>query len=233
VAGETASFYTHAGGIKTFAANGPVSLRAHTDELQILADKDVTVISVNGEIHINAQSKIEIVGADSSIVLEGGDITFTTPGTWAAKASTAAFLGGASAGANMPELPAGMAAVSSPASPLLPSAPAQFSERLASFGSLDEASGPVPYSMTANSAVVDKAKLGANDMAPRRQLDQPQRTSSAIGKPMKMRLPSMALVLLLLSAPASIFAQNKCRSDLIESGFGTVEHISCRDQARN
>nr|MBP6339212.1 type VI secretion system tip protein VgrG [Vitreoscilla sp.] len=83
VAGETASFYTHAGGIKTYAANGPMSLRAHTDELQILADKDVTVISVNGEIHINAQSKIEIIGADSSIVLDGGDITFTTPGTWA------------------------------------------------------------------------------------------------------------------------------------------------------
>jgi type VI secretion system secreted protein VgrG len=106
VAGETASFYTHAGGIKTFAANGPLSLRAHTDELQILADKDVTVVSVNGEIHITAKEKIEIVGADSSIVLEGANITFTTPGTWAAKASAAAMLGGSDGAAPLPALPA-------------------------------------------------------------------------------------------------------------------------------
>jgi type VI secretion system secreted protein VgrG len=105
VAGQTASFYTHNGGIKAFAANGPVSLRAHTDELQILADKDVTVISVNGEIHINAQSKIEIIGADSSIVLDGGNITFTTPGTWAAKASAAAMLGGGNRKATFAPLP--------------------------------------------------------------------------------------------------------------------------------
>jgi type VI secretion system secreted protein VgrG len=107
VAGGTASFYTHAGGIKAYAANGPLSLRAHTDELQILADQDVTVVSVNGEIHINAQSKIEIIGGDSSIVLDGGDITFTTPGTWAAKASAVGFLGGASAAAGLPALPIG------------------------------------------------------------------------------------------------------------------------------
>jgi type VI secretion system secreted protein VgrG len=105
VAGETASFYTHNGGIKTFAANGPMSLKAHTDELQILADKDVTVISVNGEIHINAQSKIEIIGGNSSIVLDGGDITFTTPGTWAAKASAVRMLGGGSGSAELPKLP--------------------------------------------------------------------------------------------------------------------------------
>ena len=88
-----------------------MSLRAHTDELQIQADKDVTVISVNGEIHINAQSKIEIIGADSSIVLDGGDITFTTPGTWAAKASAAAFLGGGSGAGTPPNLPTGLVTV--------------------------------------------------------------------------------------------------------------------------
>ena len=38
---------THSGGVKADAANGPVSLRAHTDALQIWADKEVTVISVN------------------------------------------------------------------------------------------------------------------------------------------------------------------------------------------
>ena len=52
---------------------------------------------------------------------------------------------------------------------------------------------------------------------------------------MSMRLLSTTFGLLFLSASASAstLAQNKCRSDLIESSYGTVEHISCRDQARN
>jgi hypothetical protein len=50
-----------------------VSLRAHTDALQILADKDVTVISVNEEIRIQASTKIEIVAGQSSLVLEAPD----------------------------------------------------------------------------------------------------------------------------------------------------------------
>ncbi|TDM06307.1 MAG: hypothetical protein C4K60_17120 [Ideonella sp. MAG2] len=105
VAGQTVSLYTHAGGITAHAANGPVSLRAHTDELQILADKDVTILSVNGEIHINAQSKIELIGADSGVILDGGDITFVTPGTWEAKGAAQAMMGGASASATLPRLP--------------------------------------------------------------------------------------------------------------------------------
>jgi type VI secretion system secreted protein VgrG len=83
-----------------------VSLRAHTDTLQLLADQAITVLSVNGEIHLSASSKIELIGADSSIVLDGADITFTTPGTWTAKGSAHAFLGGGSVAAELPALPA-------------------------------------------------------------------------------------------------------------------------------
>ena len=61
VSGKTSSWYVHQGGIKAFSANGAVSLRAHTDALQILADKDVTVISVNDEIRISASTRIEII----------------------------------------------------------------------------------------------------------------------------------------------------------------------------
>ena len=107
VSGQTTSLFTHQGGIKAFAANGPVSLRAHTDELKILADKDVTVISVNDEIRINASTKIEMVAGQSSVVLEGGNITFTTPGTFTAKFSGHAFLGAAGASAELPALPIG------------------------------------------------------------------------------------------------------------------------------
>lgn len=105
VSGQTTSLFTHAGGLQVKAASGPVSLRAHTDTLQLLAHKDIQILSVNSEITVSAQSKIELIGADSGITLEGGNITFTTPGTWNAKGSMKAFVGSGSGSAPRPALP--------------------------------------------------------------------------------------------------------------------------------
>jgi type VI secretion system secreted protein VgrG len=105
VSGNTTSLFTYEGGIQAYAANGPVSLRAHTDALQIWADKDVTVISVNEEIRIQAQSKVELIGGQSKIVLEGGNVTFTCPGKFEVKSSTHNLLGGGSKAAALPALP--------------------------------------------------------------------------------------------------------------------------------
>ena len=110
VSGKTTSWYVHEGGVKAFAANGAVSLRAHTDALQILADKDVTVISVNDEIRISAQTKIEIIAGQSSITLEGSNIEFKTPGAFTVKGSGHAFLGGSSGAVSAQALPAGLLA---------------------------------------------------------------------------------------------------------------------------
>jgi type VI secretion system secreted protein VgrG len=108
VSGKTSSWYVHEGGIKAFAANGPVSLRAHTDALQIWADKEVTVISVNDEIRISAQSKIELIAGQSSITLEGTNIEFKTPGAFSVKGGSHAFLGGGGQAAELPFLPQGV-----------------------------------------------------------------------------------------------------------------------------
>lgn len=80
VAGSGTSLFTHAGGIQVYAANGPVSLQAHTDELEILADKSITVISVNNNIAINAQQKIVLQVNGASVTLDGADITFSCTG---------------------------------------------------------------------------------------------------------------------------------------------------------
>jgi type VI secretion system secreted protein VgrG len=111
VAGRTASLYTHAGGITAHAAHGDVSLRANADEMQILADREVQVVSVNDVIRIQAAQRIEIVGGQSSLVLEGGNITFTCPGTFAVHGSGHAFMGGASAPAELPVLAQGASAL--------------------------------------------------------------------------------------------------------------------------
>jgi type VI secretion system secreted protein VgrG len=106
VSGQTTSLYTHQGEFQTIAANGNLSLRAHTDQLEILADKDITVLSVNDEITITASKRIEMVGGDSKVVLEGANIDFVTSGAFTVKAATHDWAGGASGGASLPSLPA-------------------------------------------------------------------------------------------------------------------------------
>jgi type VI secretion system secreted protein VgrG len=112
VAGQAASFFTHAGGIQAIAANGPVSLQAHTDALEILADKEVVVISVNEGIEIKAKQKIVLQAGQSAVTLEGGDITFACPGTFSVKGGQHVFDAGARQEADMPHLPDGISKIS-------------------------------------------------------------------------------------------------------------------------
>ncbi|MEO8155565.1 MAG: type VI secretion system Vgr family protein [Rhizobacter sp.] len=105
VSGQTTSFYTHQGELQTIAANGNLSLSAHTDAMEILADKDITVISVNDEITITASSRIEMVGGDSKVVLDGGNIDFVTSGAFTVKAATHEWAGSGSGSAALPSLP--------------------------------------------------------------------------------------------------------------------------------
>ncbi|QYF92740.1 type VI secretion system tip protein VgrG [Massilia sp. PAMC28688] len=94
VAANAATMFSHTGGIQAIAANGPVSLQAHTDQLEILADQAITVISVNGAIEIKAKEKIVLQAGQSSITLEGGNITFACPGNFTVKGGQHPFDGG-------------------------------------------------------------------------------------------------------------------------------------------
>jgi type VI secretion system secreted protein VgrG len=105
VAGRAQTWFTHAGGLEAVAANGPLSLQAHTDQLELLADKEVTVVSVNDGISINAKTKIVLKAGQTSITLEGSNITFACPGTFSVKGSGHSLAGGASAAANLKALP--------------------------------------------------------------------------------------------------------------------------------
>src|SRR5471030_2862752 len=104
VAANAVSYFTHAGGIQAIAANGPVSLQAHTDQLEILADKSIKIISVNDVIEIKANQKIVLQAGQSSITLEGGDITFACPGNFTVKGGQHVFEGGAEGQASTPPL---------------------------------------------------------------------------------------------------------------------------------
>jgi len=105
VSAEATTLYAEEGGIQAIAANGPVSLQAHTDQLEILADKEVTVISVNDGIEVKAAKKIVLQAGQASVTLEGGDITFACPGTFSVKGGQHGFEGGASGKARLQKLP--------------------------------------------------------------------------------------------------------------------------------
>jgi type VI secretion system secreted protein VgrG len=106
--GATSSLYAHQNGILAMAANGPVSLRAHTDALSILADQSVTITSVNDEIRIGANQQIQLVAGQSAITLKGGDIDFTTPGAFTVHGATHAFEAAATGQSVLSALPAGL-----------------------------------------------------------------------------------------------------------------------------
>ncbi|GAA5165039.1 type VI secretion system Vgr family protein [Viridibacterium curvum] len=109
VSGDATSLYTHAGGIKAIAANSPLSIQSHDGPLEVLADQNVTVTSSNDEIHILASSKIVLQAGQSSITLEGANITFACPGNFTAKGASHVMAGGGSAAASLGALPTGQA----------------------------------------------------------------------------------------------------------------------------
>ena len=108
VSGQAVSLFSHAGGIQIIAGNGVVSLQAHTDALEILADKAVTIISVNDGIEILARQKVALQAGQSAVTLDGGDINFVCPGTFSVKGALHPFSKGATAPAALSSLPAGL-----------------------------------------------------------------------------------------------------------------------------
>jgi type VI secretion system secreted protein VgrG len=111
VAGNTANFFTHSGGIQVVAANGPVSLQAHTDQIELLAEGPITVISVNDQIEIKASQTITLQAGQSSITLHNGDITFACPGKFSVKGGKHSFDGGSRNAASFTPLPSGVLSV--------------------------------------------------------------------------------------------------------------------------
>ena len=105
VAANAENLFTQSGGIQAIAGNGPVSLQAHTDRLEILADQAITVISVNDCIEIKAKEKIVLQAGKSSITLDGGDIIFACPGNFTVKGGQHIMDSGSSGRTRLTQLP--------------------------------------------------------------------------------------------------------------------------------
>jgi type VI secretion system secreted protein VgrG len=182
VSGQTTSLYTHAGGIKAITANADLSVRAHTDAMQIWADKDITVQSTTDEIRIYAKDSIALNAGQSQILLKGADITFTMPGQFTVKGSAHEWSSGASGAASLPDLPEG--AVSVPATTpiaVFSPEPEKYSERLAVFNPLTGEAQPIKYALINKTAVVEKGKSGGDGLAARFIKPDPEPMKALVG----------------------------------------------------
>ncbi len=102
---QAASLFTQADGAKVIAANGPVSLQAHTGPMDILADNAMTITSSNGHIVIQAKQEIVLGAGGGYIRLQGADIEIHAPGAVSVKGTARDFLGAGSGEVTLPVLP--------------------------------------------------------------------------------------------------------------------------------
>lgn len=93
--GGNLHWYTAKGGAKVVAQTGEVSLQAHTDRMELLADQAATFTATTGRIDLIAKARIVLQAGSASITLQGGDISFTCPGVFSIKGSEHPLLRGA------------------------------------------------------------------------------------------------------------------------------------------
>ncbi len=167
VSGQTTSLYTHAGGIKAITANGPLSLRAHTDAQQVWSEQDLTLQSTTDEIRIQASDSITLTAGQSQIEIKGGDITFTCPGRWTVKGAGHEWGSGAGGRYTSAELPQGVASGLSAASSLLSDKPEQYSQRIVLIDPLTGEAAPAKYQLLKNGVAVAKGKADGEGLTSR------------------------------------------------------------------
>lgn len=172
VSGQTTSLYTHAGGIKAITANADLSLRAHTDDLQIWSDKDLTVQSVSDEIHIQASNSITLTAGQSQIVISGGDITFTCPGTFTVKAASHAWEGPGRGAGHVLEMPEGRAHLPVQASSLMAVEPEKYSQRILVVDPVSGEHQSTRYALFKNASVLTRGRTDGGGLSDRHVADQ-------------------------------------------------------------
>ncbi len=78
-AGELVSMFAQKLGMKLIAAKGPIEVQAQSDAMSLLADKDVSVASVNGTVRISAKKELILECGGAFVQLKDGSITLGGP----------------------------------------------------------------------------------------------------------------------------------------------------------
>ncbi len=102
--GNKLSFFVQQG-IKIFSGKGKVEIQAHDNNIEIIADKTLKVISANDRIEIAADKEILLTSGGAYIKLTGGNIFIHAPGTVEHKGAAHPFMGPANFNYSLPPLP--------------------------------------------------------------------------------------------------------------------------------
>jgi len=101
---EKISLFACNAGIKLFAAKGKVEIQAQSNDLDLIAEKVVRLLSTTSRIEIHAKDEVMISAGGSFIKIDAAGITNGTSGTWTAKASMHAMPGPATQPYVMPHV---------------------------------------------------------------------------------------------------------------------------------
>ncbi|MCW1830334.1 type VI secretion system tip protein VgrG, partial [Enterobacter asburiae] len=94
--GSTLSLFARMAGIKLYAAAGRVDIQAQSDALDLLAQKDLQIISQDGKVKISAKTELLLECGGAWIQLKDGNIVEGGPGNVSIKCGTLEKLGPAS-----------------------------------------------------------------------------------------------------------------------------------------
>ncbi len=84
---EKISLFAYNAGIKLFASRGKVEVQAQSDDLDLIAEKVVRLLSTTSRIEIHAKDEVLISAGGSFVKINASGITNGTSGTWTAQAS--------------------------------------------------------------------------------------------------------------------------------------------------
>ena len=102
---EKISLFVYKAGIKLFAAKGKIEIQAQSDDLDIIAEKVLRLLSSTGRIEIAAKTEIVLSAGGTYIKLNAHGFTGGTSGAWVQHAASHAMPGPDSLTYPLPVLP--------------------------------------------------------------------------------------------------------------------------------
>ncbi|SPC21679.1 type VI secretion system Vgr family protein [Cupriavidus oxalaticus] len=108
-AAEKIVLFARNAGMRLFAAKGKIEIQAQSDDIEIIAQKVLRLISAQDRIEITAKKEILLNAGGSYIRINAVGIEHGTPGTWRAHASAHSLPGPKELGFRLPSMPTGLA----------------------------------------------------------------------------------------------------------------------------
>ncbi|MET3551971.1 type VI secretion system tip protein VgrG [Burkholderia sp. 567] len=101
------SLFVQNAGMKLFAAKGKVEIQAHSDNVEVTAQKTVRVLSATEKVEVAASQGILLTSGGAYIRIQGGNVEIHAPGKIDIKGAQHSFNGPTSGTYDLPALPKG------------------------------------------------------------------------------------------------------------------------------